>query len=455
MNMKQRLMNTLLAACLLASPMLAQHPYDAIKQDIRRAGGVFNQYDFSTPNTAKAPQGYEPFYISHYGRHGSRMSSSNSTYEKMLSMLTKAHKEGKLTKRGEEFYEKYVPMYPLMRMRAGDLTTKGQKEHHLLAHRMYENYPEVFKDGIKAAAISTNSPRAMMSMYAFLEGLRECDPKIETTSTASLADMNPANPFLTNNPEIKSTDAGFKNPNAVWLKQLEDHQDKILRPKDFLKNIFKDESAYHKYGSPTKVEKMFYEVCCSAQTMENQQLLWDIFDMDELCRMWEYDNLKYYLSKGAAGHSNGRQWSFVWVTMQDILDKADTAIKTKQPTLDLRFGHDIVIMSLMTLLDIDGWNKAVSDDSVKYVYKEYEVPMGSNMQFVFYKNKKNDILVRFMLNEKDQYLPISSSIAPYYKWEDFKKYAIERINVARHILKTTKAPSKKKSKDDDEGSSLG
>ena len=452
--MRQKLLGALFITCLLTSPMLAQHPYDAIKQDLRKAGCVFNLYDFSTPKNAKAPKGYEPFYISHYGRHGSRLTSSNSNFDKMMSMLEKAHKEGTLTEKGEDFYKKYVPLYPLLRLRAGDLTTRGQKEHHQLAHRMYENYPEVFKEGIKADAISSNSIRSIMSMYAFLEGLRECMPQIKTASVASLAEMNPANPFTTNNPEVKSTDAGFSNPYSAWNKQIKDFQKKKFHPQAFLKTIFKNEEAYLKYDSPIDVEIMFYEICCCSQTLENQQPLWDTFDIDELCNIWEWNNLKYYLSKGPAGHSGGRQWAFGWITMQDILDKADKAIKSEQPVIDLRFGHDITIQALMTLLDIEGWNKAVCDDSVKYVYKVYNVPMASNMQFVFYKNKENDILVRLMLNEKDQYLPLQSDIAPYYKWEDFKEYAEKRINVARNILKTTKAPEKKKEKKE-KGSSLG
>ncbi|MBP5721606.1 MAG: histidine-type phosphatase, partial [Bacteroidales bacterium] len=29
-------------------------------------------YDFDVPALTPAPEGYKPFYISHYGRHGSR-----------------------------------------------------------------------------------------------------------------------------------------------------------------------------------------------------------------------------------------------------------------------------------------------------------------------------------------------------------------------------------------------
>lgn len=441
--MNKKALCTLMLNILLFISAFAQHPYDAIKQDVRRAGGVFNLYNFNTPAPTKAPKGYKPFYISHYGRHGSRMSSYNDTYEIMNTMLTETHKSKKLTNKGEEFYKIYKDFYPELRFRGGDLTTRGQKEQHKLAHRMYKNYPEVFKKGIKATAASTNSPRAMMSMYAFLEGIRECQPQMEIHSSASLADINSLNPFTVNNPDVAATDAGFQNNYAAWLEQLDSYAEKYRTPEKILFRVFSDTTGIHQYGQDLDIEQYFYEICECAQCMEGKDLLWEIFDIDELCHMWEWNSLKYYLSKGPAPHSNGRQWAFVWRTMQDVIDKADAAIKSPSPVIDFRFGHDITIMAMMTLLDIEGWNKAVNDEEAMYHWQEYRVPMAANTQFVFYKNKDNDVIVRFMLNEVEQKLPIPSDIAPYYKWEDLKKYAEQRIKVAKNIIKNTAPPKKR------------
>ena len=49
--------------------------------------------------------------------------------------------------------------------------------------------------------------------------------------------------------------------------------------------------------------------------------------------------------------------------------------------------------------------------------------MAANVQMVFYKGRKGDILVRVMYNEKDQILPLpDQSLAPYYSWDTFKEY---------------------------------
>ena len=48
-------------AWLTACPLLAQY---------ERLGGVYYAYPVTKTELAEAPQGYEPFYISHYGRGG-------------------------------------------------------------------------------------------------------------------------------------------------------------------------------------------------------------------------------------------------------------------------------------------------------------------------------------------------------------------------------------------------
>ena len=56
------------------------------------------------------------------------------------------------------------------------------------------------------------------------------------------------------------------------------------------------------------------------------------------------------------------------------------------------------------------------------------VTMGSSIQFVLYRSKKNpDVLVRILENENDVTLPIKSVEGPFYKWEDVRTYLQNRI----------------------------
>ena len=57
---------------LLTCTAYAQHPKDDIKQNIRRSANSLMAYPGPQQHRlTPAPQGKQPFYISHYGRYGS------------------------------------------------------------------------------------------------------------------------------------------------------------------------------------------------------------------------------------------------------------------------------------------------------------------------------------------------------------------------------------------------
>ena len=47
--------------------------------------------------------------------------------------------------------------------------------------------------------------------------------------------------------------------------------------------------------------------------------------------------------------------------------------------------------------------------------------MASNLQIIFYRNKKGDVLVKFLYQEKERLLRgLEPVTGPYYRWEDVK-----------------------------------
>ena len=62
-------------------------------------------------------------------------------------------------------------------------------------------------------------------------------------------------------------------------------------------------------------------------------------------------------------------------------------------------------------------------DGVAAVWANYRIsPMGGNIQIIFYKNRKGDVLVKFLLNENEVGIPAVTQVYPYYRWEDVKAY---------------------------------
>lgn len=88
--------------------------------------------------------GYTPFYISHYGRHGSRWHASESVYAGPLKILRKAAEAGALTPLGRDVLGRVEIIAADADKRYGDLSPRGVAEHRGIAERMYKAYPEVF-----------------------------------------------------------------------------------------------------------------------------------------------------------------------------------------------------------------------------------------------------------------------------------------------------------------------
>ena len=80
----------LLVSLLTAGYAAAQTTLAEIAGCRDRAAGIYHSYEPGTPSDVPVPEGYEVFYISHYGRHGSRYHASPEAYEAPLAALRQA-----------------------------------------------------------------------------------------------------------------------------------------------------------------------------------------------------------------------------------------------------------------------------------------------------------------------------------------------------------------------------
>ena len=99
----------------------------------------------------------------------------------------------------------------------------------------------------------------------------------------------------------------------------------------------------------------------------------------------------------------------------------------------LRFGHETVILPLICLLGINGFDfqtENLADLENHGWWACLVFPMASNVQFVFYRENlaDKDIVFKVLLNEQEATLPIPTDIAPYYHWRDFREYYLKKID---------------------------
>ena len=80
------------------------------------------------------PAGFAPFYISHYGRHGSRWMAHDERYVWICSHF---EDEGNLTPLGLQMKGMLARLWENARGNGGKLTRLGELQHQGTAHRMF------------------------------------------------------------------------------------------------------------------------------------------------------------------------------------------------------------------------------------------------------------------------------------------------------------------------------
>ena len=185
MRMKRTLFSIVLLAAFAVQGLYAQATREEIFNDIATTGGVYYAYPGPSGVQTKAPKGYEPFYISHYGRHGSRWLIADEDYVRVMEVFEKAHAAGALTDLGEDVRKRLDIVWADAKGHGGDLSPVGVKQQRGIAERMYQAFPEVFKGEPQMSARSTVVIRCVLSMDAFCERLKEFNPKMRIERESS------------------------------------------------------------------------------------------------------------------------------------------------------------------------------------------------------------------------------------------------------------------------------
>jgi len=392
----------------------AQTTRSALLKDLNKTAGAYYAYPGPTQkNLTPAPAGYEPFYISHYGRHGSRYLGENDAYEYAIHVLDSAAQKGSLTPRGQAVLEKLQVAYADAYKRDGDLSKLGGQQHREIARRMYERYPSLLAQPLKVDARSSTVGRCMISMFNFCQELQGLNPGLQIRMDASKRDM----PFVVGDDDIKL-------PHAPAAEEYQEQNNKLrqkaLRPARLMKTLFTE--------MPSNGEDMMealYEITQDLQNVPELGIsLYDLFTKDELFDAWNATNAFWMRYVGMAPGAMPRYLRQVPVR-DSIVSIADRVIRSGEPALTLRFSHDSSVVPLAYLMGLKETQGCGTDlaNAYKKVSIDKLVPMAANIQLFFYRKEgSDDILVKFFLNENETTIPVKSDVSPYYHWSDVKRY---------------------------------
>jgi len=409
---------------------------DINKDNLYKFRGSMTQYEDPGVTYSKAPKGFKPFYMSHYGRHGSRYLLNTPQYNDPLTMLQQANDKKILTDFGKDVLRRLEIMAKDAEGHLGDLTIVGQQQHRGIARRMVRNYPEIFNKKTTIVARSTTSHRVMASMTAALMEFSSILPQMTIDYNDSDFDrgyMNSEDRAINSAKNSRERNAAVSAFNA-----------KHNNPERLMCALFTDTTFITRYARTSssgsvsvsdRSDDLYTKIYDIAANMGSHSYLGfdldDVFTYDEWYDCWLQNNLYWY---SVSGYNDLTQNLVPYghaTLLQDFLDKADIAIANGTPAANLRYGHDTALYPLLCLMEVNDCGyapKDIEDLASKWVNYDI-VHMGSNIQLIFFKDKNGTILVRALLDEKEAKLPVEcykdakGKEYPYFfEWNKVEKY---------------------------------
>lgn len=451
---------TLLSAGLLLA--FATYGQPTAQQQIREnpylCGSNYLNYDnaFGHDSLTPAPQGYEPFYLSHYGRHGSRWLLDDADYSRPLRILEKAHQQGQLTATGESVLRELQSFYPKTLGRLGDLTRIGELQHKGIGQRMAQHFPEIFlHKGVEIDARSTVVQRCILSMTAACEALAAANPSADIHN-----DVSESLQYYLNAPRTGIV----RQQGGRGYDVREKYKQAYTHPERLMTLLFRDPQYVRDSVNAGSLMRRLFDIATNMQshfndnseavakysngaegsiTLSPNALLKNLFTPEEMYDQWRIRNVDWYIGYGASPLTQSvMPWSQLPL-LENIIQTADTVTR---PQAALRYGHEICVMPLACLLELGHCGAVVENlDTLDRVWRNYEIfPMACNIQLIFYRPTGSrcavnspEVLVKALLNEREVPLPVPAVSGPYYRWTDLRQYYLDKIAHFRALQATT------------------
>ena len=416
-----------LALSLVCTRSSAQITKELVEQNPYLTAGVHHPYITSEIHDTPAPKGFKPFYVTHYGRHGSRYQTSDRFYRKNTPWLVELGQKGLLTTKGEKLRDEMIWLQQEHKGVEGTLTARGGFEQQGLAERLYDRCPEIFrqKDRKVVTSRSTNVHRVIQSMGNFNMGLKGRQPDLQMS-------------ILTGDrywDVLCHSTKDIERPEKARMKEVLDSLYEVyqaqLHPEDF----FTDLSAVKELTGKTaaQFEYNLFVAVHILKTMDDTQghdplALFSTDDLVACGRLYNCELITWFIHSKEGGicldTTVGRP------IIRDMLRTADAAIAGNDHCADLRFGHDSGVAPLLCMLQVGDYAKDLHIWEAPDEWPAYRnLCMCTNVQLLFYRNRKGEVLVKVLHNEQEVLVGPSCPVysGPYYRWEDFRAYLESRL----------------------------
>ena len=374
-----------------------------LKADINRSAGMFYARPVGKmPKDTPAPKGKKPFYINHYGCPGSYYLDKKEYYTDTYATLAKADSLGKLTDLGKDVFRRVSLLYQDANGRFGELTAKGARQIRALTKEMVERFPDMFtaKGYYSVRSIVENC--CILSMQEGLLQLSSMQQPLVARSKSSYKEesfMDPKDELLTSQRTDSLTMARYSR-----FVALNSNDGRLMG------SLFNDQNYVITNIDAATLSKQLYILAGDIQHTDIAGLvtLWDIFTPEEIHRHWRRQNAWHYINYGGCTLNGGYQAYLQRGVLRNMIHMGDSMMVRYNPLMHLRYTHSNVVMSLACLMELDGYglHTANLDSLEAYGWANYRIAL---------------------LNGHEARLPIETDCAPYYHWNDVKRYYLRKL----------------------------
>lgn len=374
------------------------------------------RYTIETPDTLEA------VYISHVGRHGARYPAGSLHCLTLQKALKTADSLGTITPLGRDLQKLNDEVIKASEGRWGALDSLGMAEQRGIAKRMALTFPELFKDRGTVNALSSSSPRSMMSMYSFVHALDDHNSKMNYVTTTGPMNAPLMRPF-----DVDADYLKFRKDNVTG--PVYDTYFNSVCPVAPIERVLGDNYPYESIEKKRDLAITEYYVLAGLRAMSMENQFEKYFSEEEMTALWSCFNLRQYLQRTATSVSTIPA-DIASQLVMNIVNKTDEAVLGVNPAVaDLRFGHAETVMPLASLLKLPECYYIT--DNFYTVAREWTdffvVPMAANVQFILFKSKKTgNFFLRTELNERIITL-LPGDERMYIPWGEAREYMLSCI----------------------------
>lgn len=398
-----------------------------MKADINRAAGMFYTRPVGKmPKDTPPPAGKKPFYINHYGCPGAYYLDKSEYYTETYAIFAKADSLGKLTPLGKDVFRRIRLLCEDAKGRYGELTEKGAQQSRALVKQMVERFPDMFTAKGYYSVRSVVENRCILTMQEGLLQLSAMQQPLTARSRVSYQEkpfMDPADPLLVSQRLDSLTKARYER-----FANLNSDDGRLMGA------LFNDQNYVITYIDANELSRQLYILAGDVQHTDIAGVvtLYDIFTPQELHRQWRRQNAWHYINYGGCTLNGGYQAYLQRGLLRNMMHMGDSVMKRYNPLMHLRYTHANVVMSLACLMDLDGYglHTANLDSLEAYGWANYRIaPLGGSIEMIHYRSERGDpdVLVKVLLNGHEARLPIETDCAPYYHWNDVKRYYLRKL----------------------------